>query len=639
MYYFKNISLQFGDRVLLDKINFMIGKKERLGLIGRNGAGKSTLLKIISGNMSPDNGGMEFPNDTSIGYLKQEFEMNEDHGILHEAMTCFEKAHEIQEQFNLINEKVASATEYESQEYANLLSDFADVSAMLEHYNLTELETNAIKILVGLGFKKDQMHNQVSTLSGGWKMRIELAKLLLQEHDILLLDEPTNHLDIESIIWLEKYLQNYPKIVILISHDTEFLNNVTNRIIEVELGKLYDYKGTYYNYIEHKKLDREIQQNSFENQQKVIAEKERTITRFMAKATKTKMAQSMQKSLDKMDRIEVVDGDNRKMNISFAEVPRSGVEIVVSKRLSKAYGDNLVLDKVDLKIERGERVAFVGQNGQGKTTLAKMIVGELVKSSGELKLGHNVQVSYYAQNQSDSLETNKTILKTMEDKAPATLRSSVRNILGSFMFTGEDVEKKVSVLSGGERARLAMALLMMHPCNLLVLDEPTNHLDIVSKDILKKALDKYEGALIVVSHDRSFLKGMTEKVIEFRDSELYEHLGDIEYFLGRREMDNMRDVELSKPKNTKVAEIIDPIMEIKPELDHEELKKLKRQLQYVERDINKLEEKIAAINIKLADPVTYASDDFVPLKKDHALLKSDLDKKMEEWELVAEKIG
>ena len=524
MYYFKNISLQFGDRVLLDKINFMIGKKERLGLIGRNGAGKSTLLKIISGNMSPDNGGMEFPNDTSIGYLKQEFEMNEDHGILHEAMTCFEKAHEIQEQFNLINEKVASATEYESQEYANLLSDFADVSAMLEHYNLTELETNAIKILVGLGFKKDQMHNQVSTLSGGWKMRIELAKLLLQEHDILLLDEPTNHLDIESIIWLEKYLQNYPKIVILISHDTEFLNNVTNRIIEVELGKLYDYKGTYYNYIEHKKIDREIQQNSFENQQKVIAEKERTITRFMAKATKTKMAQSMQKSLDKMDRIEVVDGDNRKMNISFAEVPRSGVEIVVSKRLSKAYGDNLVLDKVDLKIERGERVAFVGQNGQGKTTLAKMIVGELVKSSGELKLGHNVQISYYAQNQSDSLETNKTILKTMEDKAPATLRSSVRNILGSFMFTGEDVEKKVSVLSGGERARLAMALLMMHPCNLLVLDEPTNHLDIVSKDILKKALDKYEGALIVVSHDRSFLKGMTEKVIEFRDSELYEHL-------------------------------------------------------------------------------------------------------------------
>lgn len=639
MYYFKNISLQFGDRVLLDKINFMIGKKERLGLIGRNGAGKSTLLKIISGNMSPDNGGMEFPNDTSIGYLKQEFEMNEDHGILHEAMTCFEKAHEIQEQFNLINEKVASATEYESQEYANLLSDFADVSAMLEHYNLTELETNAIKILVGLGFKKDQMHNQVSTLSGGWKMRIELAKLLLQEHDILLLDEPTNHLDIESIIWLEKYLQNYPKIVILISHDTEFLNNVTNRIIEVELGKLYDYKGTYYNYIEHKKLDREIQQNSFENQQKVIAEKERTITRFMAKATKTKMAQSMQKSLDKMDRIEVVDGDNRKMNISFAEVPRSGVEIVVCKRLSKAYGDNLVLDKVDLKIERGERVAFVGQNGQGKTTLAKMIVGELVKSSGELKLGHNVQVSYYAQNQSDSLETNKTILKTMEDKAPATLRSSVRNILGSFMFTGEDVEKKVSVLSGGERARLAMALLMMHPCNLLVLDEPTNHLDIVSKDILKKALDKYEGALIVVSHDRSFLKGMTEKVIEFRDSELYEHLGDIEYFLGRREMDNMRDVELSKPKNTKVAGIVAPIMEIKPEIDHEELKKLKRQLQYVERDINKLEGKIAAINIKLADPVTYASDDFVPLKKDHALLKSDLDKKMEEWELVAEKIG
>lgn len=639
MYYFKNIRLQFADRVLLDNVNFMIGKKERLGLIGRNGAGKSTLLKIISGNMSPDKGGLEFPNDTSIGYLKQEFEINEDHGILHETMTCFEKAHEIQAQFAEISDKVASATDYESPEYASLLNELADVSAMLEHYNLTELEANAVKILVGLGFKKEQMHNQVSTLSGGWKMRIELAKLLLQEHDILLLDEPTNHLDIESIIWLEKYLQNYPKIVILISHDTEFLNNVTNRILEIELGRLYDYKGTYYKYIEHKKADREIQQNSYENQQKIIAQKERTITRFMAKATKTKMAQSMQKSLDKMERIEIVDEDNRKMNISFAEVPRSGVEMVVAKDLSKAYGDNLVLDEVDLKIERGDRVAFVGQNGQGKTTLAKMIVGELNKSGGDLKLGHNVQISYYAQNQSDSLDTKKTILKTMEDKAPAELQSSVRNILGSFMFSGEDVEKKVSVLSGGERARLAMALLMMHPCNLLVLDEPTNHLDIVSKDILKQALDKYEGALIVVSHDRSFLKGMTEKVIEFRDGELYEHLGDIEYFLDKREMDNMRDVELSKPNQKKEVKAAAPIADVKPQLDRDELKKLKRQLQYVERDINKLEEKIAALNTKLADPATYASDDFVPLQKEHAQLKNQLDQKMEEWEEVAEKIG
>lgn len=639
MYYFKNIGLQFADRVLLDNVNFMIGKRERLGLIGRNGAGKSTLLKIISGNISPDRGGLEFPNDSSIGYLKQEFEINEDHGILHETMTCFEKAHEIQAQFAEISDQVASATDYDSPGYTKLLDELADISAMLEHYNLTELEANAVKILIGLGFKKYQMNDQVSTLSGGWKMRIELAKLLLQEHDILLLDEPTNHLDIESIIWLEKYLQSYPKIVILISHDTEFLDNVTNRILEIELGKLYDYKGTYYKYIEHKKADREIQQNSYENQQKVIAQKERTITRFMAKATKTKMAQSMQKSLDKMDRIEIVDEDNRKMNISFAEVPRSGVEMVVAKGLSKAYGDNLVLDEVDLKIERGNRVAFVGQNGQGKTTLAKMIVGTLNKTGGDLKLGHNVQVSYYAQNQSESLDTNKTILQTMEDKAPAELQSSVRNILGSFMFTGEDVEKKVFVLSGGERARLAMALLMMYPCNLLVLDEPTNHLDIVSKDILKQALDRYQGALIVVSHDRSFLRGMTDKVIEFRDGELYEHLGDIEYFLSKREMDNMRDVELSKPKNKKHHEIESLIIDSKPKHDREELKKLKRQLQYVERDINKIEEKIAKINAKLADPAIYASDDFVPLQKEHSILKSELDAKMEYWEQIAEKLG
>lgn len=635
MYYFKNIRLQFADRVLLDSVSFMIGKKERLGLIGRNGAGKSTLLKIIAGAMSADEGSIELPNDTSIGYLKQEFEINESNEILVETMTCFEKAHEVQRQFNAINDKVADATDYESPEYAKLLAELADASAMLEHYNLQELETKAIKILVGLGFKKEQMGNTVSTLSGGWKMRIELAKLLLQEHDILLLDEPTNHLDIESIIWLEKYLQNYPKIVILISHDTEFLNNVTNRILEIELGRLFDYKGSYYKYMDYKKVNREIQQSAFENQQKAIAQKERTITRFMAKATKTKMAQSMQKSLDKMERIELVEEDNRAMNIRFAEVPRSGVEMVVAKQLSKSYGDNQVLDQVSMKIERGERVAFVGQNGQGKTTLAKLIVGALKKTDGELTLGHNVHISYYAQNQSELLDTKKTILEVMEDKAPAELRSQVRSILGSFMFTGEDVEKKVSVLSGGERARLAMASLMMHPCNLLILDEPTNHLDIVSKDILKQAIEQYSGALIVVSHDRSFLKGLTDKVLEFRDKKLHEHLGDIEYYLEKRKMDNMREVELSTPKSAVLVET--PKAPVK-EVSREEAKKMKRSLQYCERDINKLEEKIEAINTKLADPKIYETDDFVPLQKEHASLKEELDAKMEEWERLAEEI-
>lgn len=635
MYYFKNIRLQFADRVLLDDISFMIGKKERLGLIGRNGAGKSTLLKIISGAISADGGSIELPNDTSIGYLKQEFEINESNEILVETMTCFEKAHEVQKQFNVINDKVAAATDFESDEYAHLLAQLADASAMLEHYNLQELETKAIKILVGLGFKKEQMGNTVSTLSGGWKMRIELAKLLLQEHDILLLDEPTNHLDIESIIWLEKYLQQYPKIVILISHDTEFLNNVTNRILEIELGRLFDYKGSYYKYVEYKKVNRDIQQAAYENQQKAIAQKERTISRFMAKATKTKMAQSMQKSLDKMERIEVLDEDNRTMNIRFAEVPRSGVEMVSAKQLSKSYGDTHVLDRVDIKIERGERVAFVGQNGQGKTTLAKLIVGVLKKSSGDLSLGHNVHISYYAQNQSELLDTKKTLLEVMEDKAPAELRSQVRSILGSFMFTGEDVDKKVSVLSGGERARLAMASLMMHPCNLLILDEPTNHLDIVSKEILKQALQQYQGALIVVSHDRSFLRGLTDKVIEFRDKQLYEYLGDIEYFLSKRAVDNMRDVELSAPKSQKE----EPIAESpKPTVSREEAKKMKRTLQYCERDINKLEEKIEKINIQLADPAIYETDQFVPLQKEHASLKDQLDAKMEEWERLAEEI-
>jgi len=488
MYYFKNISLQFADRVLLDNVNFMIGKKERLGLIGRNGAGKSTLLKIISGNMSPDKGGMEFPNDTSIGYLKQEFEINEDHGILHETMTCFEKAHEIQEQFNIINDKVASATDYESDDYARLLTELADVSAMLEHYNLTELEANAVKILIGLGFKKEQMHNQVSTLSGGWKMRIELAKLLLQEHDILLLDEPTNHLDIESILWFESFLKTYPGSIILISHDKRFLDNTTNRTIEVELGKVFDYKMAYSKYLEERAIRKEQQIASFKNQQKNIAQKERIINKFMAKANKTKMAQSMKKQLDKMERVEVDEEDSSVMNLRFPPPSRCGEIVFEGKGIHKSYGPNQVLRGVDIQIERGQRVAFVGQNGQGKTTLAKIIVDGLKAEQGDYKLGYNVEIGYYAQNQSDELQGNLTLLQVMENNSPPEQRTKLRSILGSFMFKADDVDKKVSVLSGGERARLALAAMLLHPFNLLVLDEPTNHLDILSKDVLKKAL-------------------------------------------------------------------------------------------------------------------------------------------------------
>lgn len=632
MYYVKNIELHFGDRTLFDKISFMIGKKERIGLIGRNGAGKSTLLKVIAGEVRPDEGSVEMPNETTIGYLRQEFELKEDWTVMEETMSCFEKANELDLELTKINDELAHRTDYESDEYHNLIERVSDISAQMEHYDLNTLEAKAVRVLEGLGFKKNEFSKMVHELSGGWKMRIELAKLLLREPDLLLLDEPTNHLDIESILWLEEYLISYSGIVILISHDTLFLNNVTNRILEIELSRLNDFKGSYFKYIDEKAKNREILLNSYENQQKVIAQKEKTINRFMAKANKTKMAQSMKKQLDKVERIEIPDEHNAVMNIRFAEVPRSGRIVLQGKNISKSYDGVPVLKNVDVAIERGNRIAFVGQNGQGKTTLAKILMKLIDADGGEIEHGHNLHLSYYAQNQSELLDSKKTILQVMEEKAPEHLRSKARSVLGSFMFIGDDVDKKVSVLSGGERARLALASLILHPANILVLDEPTNHLDIQSKDILKNALMQYEGTLLVVSHDRDFLKGLTEKIIEFKDHKLTDYLGDIEYYLDKKKLDNMREVE---KKSTKTKVVVEAP---KQEIDHDEQKKLKRRLGYVERDMEKLETQKQSLNERMQDPAFYQDPEFVVVSKKIKDIDDQLSTLMIEWEELADKI-
>jgi len=543
-----NIYIKYGDRVLLNKINLVIGDRDKLGLVGRNGSGKSTILKILAKELVPHEGELVIPGGKTIGYLHQDMQLPKGKTVLEEAMTAFEDIKKLEKKIATLNEEVANRTDYESEEYLKILENLSEANERFYVLGGESMEAKAERVLKGLGFKSSDMGRLTDEFSGGWQMRVELTKMLLQHPDYLLLDEPTNHLDIESIIWLEKFLKNYAGAVVTISHDKQFLDSVTTRTVELEWGKLFDYKASYSKFVELRIERREMQENAFKNQQKAIAEKERTITRFMAKATKTKMAQSMKKQLDKIERIEIDNADTRAMVLNFPPAPRSGQIVIDAKNICKSYGALDVLKDVDIKLDRGDRVAFVGQNGQGKTTLARMLINKLTATSGEINLGHNIQIGYYAQNQAEELNLKLTLLETMENAAPAEMQSKVRNILGSFMFSGEDVEKKVSVLSGGEKARLALACLLLRPFNLLVLDEPTNHLDILSKDILKKALSEYDGTMIVVSHDRDFLEELTSKTIEFRDQKLITYLGDINFFLKKREMDNMRDVEKRTPR-------------------------------------------------------------------------------------------
>ncbi len=630
----QNIFLKFGDRTLFDEINFVIKDNDKVGLVGRNGAGKSTLLRVLAKEQTPDGGALDFPNGRTLGFLTQDIPVSDDVTVMEECLTAFAEMQEIQDTIEKLNQEMMSRTDYESDSYAKLITKFTDLT---ERFNLLGGENfkgETEKVLKGLGFKETEFVKSLKALSGGWRMRVELAKLLLRKPDYLLLDEPTNHLDIESILWFETFLISYPGSVILISHDKRFLDNTTNRTLEVEMGKLFDYKMPYTKYLKERAVRKEQQIASFKNQQKNIAQKERIINKFMAKANKTKMAQSMQKQLNKMERVEIDEEDTSVMNLRFPPPSRCGEIVFKGDAIHKSYGENQVLRGVNIQIERGNRVAFVGQNGQGKTTLAKIIVKSLEADSGEYGLGYNVEVGYYAQNQSDELSRDLTLLQVMENNSPPEQRTKLRAILGSFMFKAEDVDKKVSVLSGGEKARLALAAMLLHPFNLLVLDEPTNHLDILSKDVLKSALMKYEGTLIVVSHDRDFLESLTSTTFEFKDRNIHHHMGDINEFLEKRAVEDMRMLskksELDKAEKSANAQ--------NTEVDYKERKQMQKDLKNAEKKIEKLEGEIASLEDLMAEPDFYERDNKDKKIAEYESKKTSLSKVMAVWEEAAMKL-
>jgi ATP-binding cassette, subfamily F, member 3 len=625
------IYLQYSDRVLFDKVDLSISPGEKIGLVGRNGAGKSTLMKIIAGDIKPDEGSINMPNGVTIGHLHQDLILQIEKTVFELAATAFDELHAMNSRIDEINHELATREDYESKAYHDLIVELGMLTERLTVISPDEAEAMTEKILKGLGFTAKDFSRPLREFSGGWQMRVELAKMLLQQPDYLLLDEPTNHLDIDSIIWLEGFLKDYQGTVILISHDKQFLDNVTKRTLEVELGNIYDYKANYSRYLVLREERREKLQAAYENQQRVIADKERTINRFMAKANKTKMAQSMKKQLDKMERVEIDVADTKTMVLRFPPSPRSAQIVAKGENIKKSYDDLLVLNGVDFQIERGKKVAFVGQNGQGKTTLAKILVGEENYQTGNVTIGQSVHLGYYAQNQSDAMNSDLTVLQVMEQNSPEEMRTRLRGILGAFMFSGEDVDKKVKVLSGGERARLALAVLLLRPINFLVLDEPTNHLDILSKEVLKEALKKYDGTLLVVSHDRDFLRGLTEEVVEFRDKKIKTYLGDIDYYLEKKSFDNMRDVELTVKKNEKSAST-EPTLPITEEVKRNHQKTL----QNLERKIERLEEELQNIEVKMSSSDFYEkgqADIWIP-KYDEA--KALLKNAYSEWEAIAE---
>jgi ATP-binding cassette subfamily F protein 3 len=631
-----NLSVSFMGTDLFSGITFKLNKGDRIGLIGKNGAGKSTLLKVLSKDIESSGGTMAFDKDVNIGFLRQDIDFVEGRTILEEAYQAFEEIKEIELKLDEINNQLTTRTDYESDSYTQLIQDLTDFQERYELLGGYNYQGDTEKILQGLGFQREDFDKLTDTFSGGWRMRIELAKLLLQNNDILLLDEPTNHLDIESIIWLENFLKNYAGAIALVSHDKMFLDNVTNRTIEISLGQIYDYKKPYSQFLELRAEIKEKQLQAQKNQEKEIQQTQKLIEKFRAKANKASMAQSLIKKLDKVERIEVDQDDNAVMNVRFAISKEPGKIIVEAENLSKNYGEKQVLQNVDLLIERNSKIAFVGQNGQGKSTLAKMMVGE-IPFEGHLKLGHNVQVGYFAQNQSEYLPPEKTVLEIMEDAATDTNRMRVRDMLGAFLFGGDAVDKKAKVLSGGERNRLALCKLLLQPFNVLIMDEPTNHLDIASKNVLKEALKQFNGTLIIVSHDREFLQGLTTTVYGFKDREIKEYLGDIDYFLEQHKMESLRDAE----KKTVVVESKSSAKKEAYQLSKEqekELKKLNNRLSKIETEIAALEAEIEKIDLELAqnyDEVSAKPDFF----KNYKAKKAKIDVLMEEWEIVEGKVA
>ena len=627
------LSIRFQGEDLFQNVSFRLQYGNRIGLIGKNGAGKSTLLKIIAGELEYNSGQISFEKkDLNIGFLKQDIDFDYGRTILEEAFEAFSEIKDLERQLEEINVQLAKRTDYESQAYHDLMVDLNEVQHQYEILGGYNYQGQTEKILIGLGFNREDFGKLTNTFSGGWRMRIELAKLLLQQNDILLLDEPTNHLDIESIIWLEQFLKNYSGAVVIVSHDKMFLNQVTNRTIEIVLGQIYDMPKPYSQYLKLRAEQKALQIASQKNQQKQIEHTEKLIEKFRAKASKATMAQSLIKKLDKIERIRVDEDDNAVMSVRFPISVNPGKVVLETQCVSKSYGDLEVLKNIDFTLERGQKIAFVGQNGQGKSTLAKILVGEL-SSDGSVKLGHNVQLGYFAQNQAEYLDGKKTVLNTMIDAANETNRSRVRDILGSFLFRGEVVDKYVSVLSGGERNRLALAKMLLQPLNVLVMDEPTNHLDIQSKNVLKSALQNFEGTLILVSHDREFLQGLNDVVYEFKDQKIKPYLGDIDFYLEQRQLQNLRDAERRTPEK-----ITQKTSDNKRSYESQKkLKSLQNRLSKLEAAILFLEKDIKAIDLELE--INYEATVLAPNFFDaYQAKKAELESLMQQWETLNETI-
>ena len=632
----EDVTVAYGGFVLLDKINFHVSETDKIGLVGKNGAGKSTILKLICGQQNPTSGRIDKPRDLTVGYLPQIMEHHRGRSVLEETMTAFAGTAEIEREIASVTHELETRTDYESDAYAELIERLTSLNDRLEMSHSEPPEVQARRTLLGLGFLDDELGRLTETFSQGWNMRIELAKILLQQPDVLLLDEPTNHLDIESIEWLEDYLKARRCALLLVSHDRRFLDMVTNRTVEVMLGHIHDYKVPYSKYLELRAERLQQQVAAYENQQRMIQKTEEFINTFRYKPTKSNQVQSRIKALEKLDRIEIDETDNARLTVKFPPAPRAGDIVFKGTDLTVGYPQKVVFRHANVEIKRGEKVALIGRNGEGKTTLMRVIAGELQPISGEARLGHNVQLGYYAQNQEDILDKNETVFSTLDRIAVGDIRSKLRDLLAQFLFRGEDIDKRVSVLSGGERARLGMAKLMLQSYNLLALDEPTNHMDIKSKDILKQALKAYDGTLIVVSHDRDFLDGLVDKMYEFRDGQVKEHLGSVSDFLAKRKLETLQELERKSeaqaaPKQEdlqKKAAYEDRRQESRMD------RKKKNRISWLECEIGKLETRMKEIEAILAAPTE--KDDIMDLTREYLECKRDLDAKTEEWGLLIE---
>ena len=630
-----NITVEFGGNALFENVSFLIKEKEKIALIGRNGAGKTTLLKLIAGEMSPTRGSISRPKNLTIGYLPQHIKVNDSKTVREETLTAFENIFAIRENIATLTAELNERDDFHTAEYGKLIEELGYQNERLQMFDSDSIEAETEKTLMGLGFRRTDFERRTSEFSGGWRMRIELAKILLRKPDLLLLDEPTNHLDIESINWLESFLKNSKSALLLVSHDKAFVDAVTTRTIEISLGKIYDYKANYSRYLELRAIDRENQIRAYENQQKLIADTQDFINRFRYKPTKAVQVQSRIKMLEKLESIQIEEVDNSRLNLRFPPPPHSGTISLDIENLTKAYGEHTVLQNIDMQIRRGEKIAFVGKNGEGKTTLVKCIVGDL-DFMGSLRLGHNVKVGYFAQNQAATLDDSKIVFQTVDDIATGDIRTKLRNILGAFMFGGDDIDKRVAVLSGGERSRLAMIKLLLSPVNMLILDEPTNHLDISTKNVLKDAIRQFPSSAIIVSHDRDFLDGLVDKVYEFADKRIIEHIGGIGDFLRAKNFNSLHQIEIKNTDKKDIAPQAVSDSKLQYEQNKErarQIKKQERQIELLEGDIADLEKEIARLEAEFTDG--NSSDELsVKYHKTQHLLEQ----KMYEWEILSEEL-